>query len=195
MKPETSRQKQAEATRKRVFLCAQELFTERAYENVTIRHICREAGVAIGTFYHYFPNKESILNEGYRQFDQELEAMWRRYVPASHVDAIHFLIRGQLDAITRKGVIGAAQFFKHQLSNEVKYILDKDRFFYRTLLEQVEAECAAGRLVGAPGEIADEILRGSRGMIYDWCLHEGSYDIFEAGDKAVDMVLGYHGRR
>lgn len=194
MKPVTNRQRQAEATKRRIFLSAQRLFTEKTYENVTIRDICREAGVAVGSFYHYFPNKESVLNEGYRQFDQDLEEMWHRYTPASQVEAIQFLIRGQLEAITKKGHIGAAQFFKHQLSNEVKYILDKNRFFYRTLLEQVEAEYSAGGLSGDPGEIADEILRTSRGMIYDWCLHDGGYDILAAGDKAVAMVLGFYRR-
>ena len=42
---------------------AYELFTTVGFFNTTIRDITRKAGVAKGTFYLYYPDKEAILNE------------------------------------------------------------------------------------------------------------------------------------
>ena len=37
------------------------LFSQRGYGNVTMREIARELGVSTGTLYHYFPDKQNIL--------------------------------------------------------------------------------------------------------------------------------------
>ena len=193
MEQETNRQKQAAETRRKIFECAQDLFTRDSYESVKISDICKAANVSVGAFYHHFRNKETILNEGYRQFDRELQHLWEAYTPTSHRDAIGFLIKGQLKAITRRGSVGASQFFKNQLSDEEKYILNKkERFFYQTLLSEIQAEIDDGGLKGDAEEITDVLLRTSRGLIYDWCLHDGNYDIFQAGEQSLHMVFCYY---
>ena len=192
MDQENSRQKQAAATRKKIFLCAQKLFTQNSYENVKILDICKLAGVSTGAFYHHFPTKESVLNESYRQFDQSLERKWASFTPQSPREAIILLIRCQFDSIHARGAKGAAQYFKNQLTNEEAYILNKNRFFYQTLLAKVEAEVSNGSLQGSAATIADDILRASRGVIYDWCLHHGNYDLHLEGEKFLSMVLQYY---
>lgn len=39
------------------------LFTRKGYSRVTMREIAREIDVSTGTLYHYFPTKESILEQ------------------------------------------------------------------------------------------------------------------------------------
>jgi AcrR family transcriptional regulator len=39
------------------------LFTRKGYSNVTMREIAAETGVSTGTLYHYFPTKESIMDQ------------------------------------------------------------------------------------------------------------------------------------
>lgn len=39
------------------------LFSQKGYANVTIRSIARELGVSTGSLYHYFKNKEDILEQ------------------------------------------------------------------------------------------------------------------------------------
>lgn len=37
------------------------------------------------------------------------------------------------------------------------------------------------------------ILRISRGSIYDWCCHNGNYDLVEAVHEEISIVLDYIG--
>ncbi len=187
----TSRQLQAEETRLKIFEAATALFSENTYEQVKISDICRRANVSIGNFYYYFKAKEDIINEGYRDFDIYIRDRWDEYAKVSTSESILFLIRHQLFKISENGSMYATHFFKNQLSNKNKYILDKNRCFYQTLLEVVTEGLKKGDFPAAPSaeEITDSILRHSRGTIYDWCLHEGSYDVIEQGIADITNLL------
>ncbi len=51
------------ATRERLLAAAQEIFAEGSYHEASVSAICRRAGVALGTFYQYFADKEAIFSE------------------------------------------------------------------------------------------------------------------------------------
>jgi len=55
------RERRAAETRLRLFRCALQLFSERGFPNVTVEDITEAADVGKGTFFNYFPNKESVL--------------------------------------------------------------------------------------------------------------------------------------
>lgn len=49
--------------RQQIFVCAQKLFSERAYEDVSATDIAASAGVARGLINHYFGNKRELYLE------------------------------------------------------------------------------------------------------------------------------------
>jgi AcrR family transcriptional regulator len=49
------------ARRDRMYEAAVTLFREQGYENTTVDQITRQAGVAKGTFFNYFPTKDAVL--------------------------------------------------------------------------------------------------------------------------------------
>ena len=55
------REKKKQETRDRIFEIAGRLFMEKGFENTTVDEITQEAGIAKGTFFNYFPTKESLL--------------------------------------------------------------------------------------------------------------------------------------
>ena len=73
MNTQMNRQKQALATKQKIFSRAISLFARQSYENVTVQDICAEADVSVGAFYHHFKSKENILDEGYRRVRRCLE--------------------------------------------------------------------------------------------------------------------------
>lgn len=192
MKPQTSRQLQALATKQNIFSCAVSLFAQKSYENVTVQDICAKASVSIGSFYHHFKNKESILDEGYRLFDQKSEDVWNNGHPDSPIERIRFLILEQARSMEDMGVAAALQYFKNQLSSSEKYILNRDRFFYRTIRCAVEEAVSLGTLTGDCTVITEDILGVTRGIIYDWCLHGGTYALSERSQRMVDMIINYY---
>jgi len=48
-------------TRERILEAAQKLFAGQGFEATTTRDVAREAGIAAGTLFNYFPTKEDIL--------------------------------------------------------------------------------------------------------------------------------------
>ncbi len=183
---------QALNTRRNIFDKATTLFVEKSYEKVTIAQICKAAGISVGAFYHHFSSKESVLNEGYFWFDEELKESWSKKKPTFAQEKIEFLIEEQLKSICSLGYIYATQFFKNQLSNDNKYILNEDRIFYKLLFSSVLQGIEEKLFDANPQEITKRILRISRGTIYDWCLHEGSYNLVEEGLRDLTVALNYY---
>jgi AcrR family transcriptional regulator len=58
--PPTAR---GQRTRQKLLQAAETVFGEKGYEHASIADITREGGVALGTFYVYFPDKQSIFVE------------------------------------------------------------------------------------------------------------------------------------
>lgn len=188
----TPRQKQSIETKDKIYCCAVNLFAKMSYEKVKISDICKAANVSIGAFYHHFQSKESIINEAFNALDEKLKEELDSYTQKSTFETIRFLMSTQLSMLKNDSSILATQFFKNQLSNEEKYILNKNRFFYKTLLKVVQTSINNNEFRGSAEEITDTLLRISRGTIYDWCLHEGSYELLKQGLKDIEMVIFYY---
>jgi AcrR family transcriptional regulator len=55
------REGQANATRRRILIVADEVFAERGFAAVTMETIARRAGVSLATVYLYFPGKAAVV--------------------------------------------------------------------------------------------------------------------------------------
>ncbi|NTW71687.1 MAG: TetR/AcrR family transcriptional regulator [Eubacteriaceae bacterium] len=184
------REQQRLETRRRIYECAIRLFKGKTYDTVKITDIVKAAHVSVGAFYYHFPSKENLIDEGYRCFDEELESEWEADDPKPGVEAIEYLTNKQLKDVEHKGVEVTGIFFKSQIGNSNTYLFRKDRFFYRKMYENVEL---VNHTEVPSGEIVDSLLRASRGTIYDWCLHNGKYDVRSVGIQDLRIQLKYYG--
>jgi AcrR family transcriptional regulator len=66
------RTRKKDETKARIFKAAVRLFREKGFEETTVDEITERADVAKGTFFNYFPRKESVL--GYLSENQLAEA-------------------------------------------------------------------------------------------------------------------------
>jgi AcrR family transcriptional regulator len=57
----TRRERKKDETRQRIFKAAIRLFRDRGFEATTVDDITEKADVAKGTFFNYFPRKDSVL--------------------------------------------------------------------------------------------------------------------------------------
>jgi AcrR family transcriptional regulator len=74
-----TRQKK-DAKRTAMMQAAVRVFAEKGYHAATIRDIVREADVAVGTFYFYFPDKETLFVHLYEETAQFLLQMIRQAI-------------------------------------------------------------------------------------------------------------------
>lgn len=61
-----------EDKKKAVMDAALKLFTERGFQGTSTAQISKEAGVATGTLFHYFPTKEDLINNLYFEVKGDL---------------------------------------------------------------------------------------------------------------------------
>lgn len=185
----TKRQLQAMETKERIYRSAVDLFMERSYEEVKISDICEKAEVSIGVFYHYFPSKGHIFNEGYLSFEKDL----RHYLTGLKVDPLETLrltIDFYLKANSDLGPAYRSVFLRNQLEIKDSQIIRN--LMRTTLREFVELAVIEDFLTGDPREIAELLIRSLRGHIFEWALFDGAFDLVEAGVRITDIILAHY---
>ena len=63
--------KDPEERRRELLACAMRLFAEKGYDNVSVRAVAREAGVASGLAYHYFDSKQALFDAAIEEYARQ----------------------------------------------------------------------------------------------------------------------------
>jgi AcrR family transcriptional regulator len=145
-------------TRQRLVDAAEVVFGEKGYEAASIADITREAEVALGTFYVYFPDKKALFVEVVDNLGERL-----RQELAEAVDGL-----GDRVEMERAGLRAFFRFAqKHRLLYRVVRQAEfVDEACYRRYYSRI-AEPYAHRLEAAMGEGR---LRGMDPETLAWCL-------------------------
>ncbi len=188
----TRRQKQAEATRQRIFETARRLVMEHGFENVTVDKICNESGVAKGGFYHHFSSKYEIVTWTYRLLDG-------RFATAREKLSVEVKPRGKIEFTTdfmaaeavQHGVVFCRQIYRSQLEHGTEFFISPKRPFYNFIYGAMEEARLLNQIRSAMTamEMTRLVLSLARGVIYDWTLHAGSYDIIITMSQSVNTLL------
>lgn len=177
-KPKTSRQLQAEQTKDKLFHAAEALLKEQDFDKLTIRDITARAEVSVGTFYHYYATKLDVFYETYRLADEYFAEV----------------VAPQLTAPSAKENI--LRFFDHysfyndeKTDRKLIYLLfnPANTYFNReseegmgSALQAVIAKgLASGEIVSddSAASIARYFMVCARGLVYNWCTRDYSYDL------------------
>ena len=81
----------AQRTRDRLLKSSLKLMKEKGYQNTTVREICNDAKVSIGTFYSYFPAKEDLFLNIYMEGDRFFTDSVALNLSGSTLLSIHLL--------------------------------------------------------------------------------------------------------
>lgn len=176
----TSRDRQAQVTKERIYNITVQLITKNGFDNVTIEDIAKEAGIARGLFYHYYKSKADIIIETYSavdaDFKKKLDALDENISP---VDRIIFLVCEQARYAKMVGVDFVKQVYKAQMDTGTAFFIDKRRPIQKAIHDSIVAGQNSGIMLKEidPDEYTRLAMSVSRGVLYDWCLHSGDYDI------------------
>ncbi|MBT9139707.1 MAG: Fatty acid metabolism regulator protein [Dehalococcoidia bacterium] len=150
-KPVTSRGQQ---TRRKILEAAEEIFGEKGYQAGGVVEITQRAGVALGTFYVYFPDKKTVFIELVKALSHSL----RREIAKS--------IEGISDRIEAERA-GFRAFFAFVLAHRNLYCLIRQaefvdeeifRWYYRRLAEGYERGLAQAMEAGQIRSLDPECL-------------------------------------
>jgi AcrR family transcriptional regulator len=176
-----------------LFDIALELFDRKGYEKVSINDICKAAGVSTGAFYHHFKSKDQILAEEFKKTDdfyrellEELAGM------GDYTEKLRAFGVSTMKHIAGMGLARLKVTYHTQIGPDKKapFLGNESRALY-TIMEALYRE---GQKEGVlrddmpSEELARLAIHCYRGIIYDWCLANGSFDMVEAADKMLDLL-------
>jgi AcrR family transcriptional regulator len=176
MQKQTSRQLQAQRTKHKIYKAAVELFDKNGFDNTSIEDISRKAGVSVGAFYHYYPAKTDIYSELYRKIDEFYEkTVAAQLVEADFFDNVILFFKHYAAYNSARGLESVKQLF----ITHNPYFIDKNRYMYKLLIGILEKGKEDNQLNSDMDvtEIENFLRVASRGVVYDWLLHEGDYDL------------------
>ena len=114
-----TRRVRVEEKEQAIIAAAREVFTANGFEGAKVADIARAAGVAEGTVYVYFENKNALLVAVLREFYQELTrkaAAGIEEIPGTF-DRLEFLARHHLESVARVWHILALASFQYRVHN------------------------------------------------------------------------------
>ena len=172
------RRLQSQETERKILHTALALMRERSFDEVSVRDICKAAGITTGAFYHHYPSKEALLEYGFAPLDDymrsELEGreaerpdhrLWRL------LSAYGRFMEGSGELIGR--------YYQQRIAHPDSKSMDSSRYTLRAMVDCFRQAEAEGIL--APGHspewVADFCFRHFRGVVVDWVLHGYAYPL------------------
>ena len=186
----TSRQQQAESSRKLLFKVAIDLMEKKGFSGTTIQDICQEAGFSVGTFYHHFKSKDDVFFELYRRADEYFEKTVAKSLEKSGVAAdeqVVLFFRHYAQYNKKQGFDNITQLY----NTKNTLFTAKGRYMQILLKEVVTAGQAKAEisLESTPDEIVDFFFIMGRGVVYDWCIRGGKYDLVAKMEKCMRKLV------
>ncbi len=181
----TARKEQALETRHRIFEAAVTLFDRQGYDSVTVDDICREVGMSKGAFYTHFKSKDQVLLEEFVKIDEHYTELLTEIEPLEQgVERLERFWVSSLEYIERMGVKVVKVVFHSEIgpSRKEPYISSRTRPVFR-IVEGLIAD-GRGEYIRddmSSAELADSVIACWRGLVYEWCLANGAFDLVARG--------------
>lgn len=196
MEKMTSRQEQKIRTQQRIVEAANICFVRKGMAYTLITDICEEAEVSVGTFYHYFQNKNDLIISQFKKFDMGFLEVAQTLI--DNPDALESLIQfanffSRDAAITDKTL--TLEYLKARVSLTVEQLFPRNRPYFIILCTviyngQVRKQIRTDR---TPAQLADLVMAATRGYNFDWASMDGSYDLMDR--LRQDMPILFEGFR
>ncbi len=189
-----SRKDQAEETKLHIFNTALKLLDERGFENIRVRDIVRAADVSIGTFYHYYASKMDVFYETYYLADEYFEnTVFPELIQKTAGERIMCFFEHYARYCSQITSISLTSILYN--SNNKCFDRSTERGILRILpgLMEYGLFCREFRPGDTPEDMARFFMISVRGQVYDWCIHNGNYNLTYALKSHVEKLLrGYH---
>ncbi|MBN1313593.1 MAG: TetR/AcrR family transcriptional regulator [Anaerolineae bacterium] len=187
-KPLTKRQEQALKTKKRIYTAAVDLMNSKGFDNLTIADISKAADVSVGAFYHYFDSKNDILAEIFYQADEYFSTEVTADVedkPALEQLVLYF------DHYARFNVLSGVEMTRQLFSSKVKFFVEEGRPMQVLLRDIISAGQKRGEIRANedPAELVRLLFVLARGVVFDWNLYDGSYDLEETMHRYIQRLV------
>lgn len=178
------RKEQAQRTEAAILDAALTLMREAGFEAVTVRDICKKAGITTGAFYHHFQSKEELFDKGFAPLDQYMEKALEGQPADDPAQRLKTILCDYTAFMENCGEL-TAQYYQRRLADPTVASMDASRYIQRALIDcfRQAQEQGIPILRDDPEWTADFCYCHFRGVVIDWLLHNREYSLL---DKMMD---------
>lgn len=177
-------------TKERIKRTAEKMFIEKGYVATTLRDITAKAGVTTGAFYKHYGSKEEILisifNDGFTKQWEKFYELKEDITPITYAKIIGEINNGLADAFgTELLKVYCTAQLEMGNSGSLWKILDSEKYsrYEQVLLENLVSRYSTKY---SWDQVDDIIAKIDRGVILDWIIKQGSYNL---GKETNEMLL------
>lgn len=187
-KPLTRRQEKALETKTRIYNAAVELMERKGFEKSTIADISKKAGVSVGAFYHYFISKNDILAEIFRKIDEYFST---QVIPGLKNESSLEQIVEYFDHYAKFNVASGVEMTRELFNPKIKLFIKKGRPMQTLLQALIRKGQEKGEIRADedPEELARFLLIMARGVVFEWSLYDGRYDLEATMHKYMEILV------
>jgi TetR/AcrR family transcriptional regulator, fatty acid metabolism regulator protein len=185
---QTNRQIQAQQTKDKVYQVAIHLFETKGFENITVDEICKVANVSTGTFYNVFKSKYEILDRIFELADIYFS---EKYSDMINCSSTKDCILNYFDCYAEYNQKCGLEFTK-QLYNVKNNLFAKDNRVMQNILNDIIKDGQNKNELTSSissNEIVQFLFVCVRGVVYDWCLRDGKFDLKNRIHEYVNRLI------
>lgn len=183
--------------RNNIVTAAIELIKKEGIDGITVRSVCNEAGIATGTFYYYFKNKDDLL------LSFIMEASFDDFVLKTPISNIAKRITELYLILIKKYISFGKEFMRsfYSTSNTAlsAYMSESNGKFYPgTIMARCEKEledAVEANILDSNIDIhllSVELCTIIKGIIFEYCLSNQDFDIETSAERMITNYLrGY----
>lgn len=188
----SKQQLKSKETKEKIFQAAKDILQRSGYDSLSIKHICEEAGVSNGSFYHHFKTKDDLLSyyiENQPTVDPALLDIPQDKSAAT--DAITGVYLNYVAYCKELGVDFVAGYYtpRNQALNPT--IRTERPYPIVTVQQYLEKAVAAGAItlnLSIP-EVVTDIRMLVIGNAFEWALRNGEVDFEENMRRSISHYL------
>lgn len=121
--------------RNKIYKTASQLFSERGYADVTMKIVAEETGIAVGTLYNYYANKEELFIKVIEEKINHNKKFFDKYLEKDKLD-LNVFITHLYDEINKsKGIID--EIIKKNINNKEEKIVTRLRSELLDIVDQI----------------------------------------------------------
>lgn len=187
--------KAKEEKRQRILQAAITVFARKGFFHARISEIAHEAGVADGTIYLYFENKDHLLIS---VFEEEMEAIIRRFRGSldalpDPVEKLRGFVRMHAEMVIAHPDL--AHVLQVELRQSSTFMSDYKPIKFQEFLDILEDIIREGRAAGTfredvhPGTLKRAVFGALDELALHWIMRDRRYDLLASSAELADLFL------
>ena len=165
-----SRKDQAIQTEQKIIQATLQLLEIKSFQKLQIKDICVQADVSIGSFYHYFDNKQGIIVKILDLYSEQFVKNINENTLSYSQEKIIFIFLEFCYIAEQLGPDLILEIFIHNIIAHDNFLLSQDKNLYKEICKCIKELQIQDLLLVQESEqkITNTLIVFFRGFLYEW---------------------------